>query len=303
MKRLGWFFSVNLLVLMTISTTLAIIFWLFDIQPYFQKVGINYLSLIVFCAIFGFAGSILSLLSSRWMAKVMLGVKLISSQDPTTPEAAFLIKTVQRFMPDCGITKMPEIGVYHSSEVNAFATGATKNRALIAVSSGLLHRMDKNSIEGVIAHEMAHIQNGDMITMTLIQGVVNTFVLFFARVVAWGVAHIISRDGDDDTPPPYFLVSLLTFFFEIFLSILGSIAVAYFSRTREFKADEGGASLAGTHKMIHALEALRTTLNKLDGSNPSFASFKISGESSRILKLFATHPDLEERIARLKNLE
>jgi len=272
------------------------------LHSYLTEYGINYKALLIFCSFFGFLGAFISLAMSRFAAKAFMGVQVIVPDQPMSHEEQFLLNTVYRYAQDCGISTMPEVGIYPGNEVNAFATGPGKNSALVAVSQGLLQRMDKKAIEGVLAHEMAHISNGDMVTMTLLQGVVNTFVMFFARIAAWIVANAIQGDREN-RGVSYLMVSLLTFVFELFLSILGSILVAFFSRMREFKADQGGAALAGTPKMIHALESLRQTIKLIDPSHPGIATLKISGNSSRLMKLLATHPDLEERIARLKNLE
>lgn len=297
-KRVFLFITVNILVVLTISLTLN----LFGLHSYLTEYGINYKALLIFCSIFGFLGAFISLAMSRFAAKAFMGVQVIAPDGPMSYEEQFLVQTVHRFAQNCGISTMPEVGIYPSPEVNAFATGPGKNSALVAVSRGLLQRMDKKAIEGVLAHEIAHISNGDMVTMTLIQGVVNTFVMFFARIAAWVVANAIQGDREN-RGVSYFMVSLLTFVFEIFLSIFGSILVAFFSRIREFKADHIGAQLAGTQKMIYALESLKQTIKLIDPAQPSIASLKINGHSSRLVKLFATHPDLEDRIARLKNLE
>ncbi|NUM36028.1 MAG: protease HtpX [Candidatus Brocadiae bacterium] len=297
-KRVFLFIAVNILVVVSISLTLNVL----GLHSYLTEYGINYKALLIFCSFFGFLGAFISLAMSRFAAKTFMGVQVILPDEPMSHEEQFLLNTVYRFAQDCGITTMPEVGIYPSNEVNAFATGPGKNSALVAVSKGLLQRMDKKAIEGVLAHEMAHIANGDMVTMTLIQGIVNTFVMFFARIAAWVVANAIQGDKEN-RGVSYLMVSLLTFVFEIFLSILGSILVAFFSRIREYKADHIGAQLAGTQKMIYALECLKQTIKLIDPAQPSIASLKISGNSSKLMRLLATHPDLEDRIARLKNLE
>ncbi len=299
-KRVFLFVLVNILVVITITASLSI----FGVRPYLTKQGINLTALVIFCSVIGFGGAFISLMISRWVAKFIYRIYIIDPQSPQNSQEAFLIKTVYRFAQDCGIRTMPEVGIYNSPEVNAFATGATKNSSLVAVSSGLLDSMESIAIEGVLAHEVSHISNGDMVTMTLLQGIINTFVMVFARIAAWVLANALrSRDSDEISAPPYFLNAILVFIFEIFLSILGSIIVAFFSRIREFKADEGGASLAGTHKMIRALQSLQTTLKRLDTSHSSIATLKISGKPSSFAKLFSTHPDLEERIQHLRELE
>ena len=200
--------------------------------------------------------------------------------------------TVHRLAQAANLPEMPEVGWYPSPEVNAFATGPTKSRALVAVSAGLLEKMDRAEVEGVLGHEIAHIANGDMVTMTLVQGVINALVMFLARVIAFFLAN---RGRDSNAAPSYFVVFIL----EIALSALGMIAVAAFSRYREYRADAGGAELAGRQKMISALEALQRTTRLVDlTGKESLATLKISGK--RKFSLFSTHPPLEERIARLK---
>ena len=295
-KRVLLFIAVNILVVLTISISLQIL----GVQPYLTRQGINYQALLIFCAIVGFAGAFISLSLSRFTAKMFMGVEVIDSDHPGSHEEEFLVRTVYRLAEDAGINTMPEVGIYNSPEVNAFATGPSKNSALVAVSAGLLAEMAPDAIEGVLAHEVAHIVNGDMVTMTLLQGVVNTFVMFFARIAAWITASALQGD-DDERRPSYLFMYLLTFVFELFLSILGSIVVAYFSRVREYAADRGGAMLAGRDKMIYALRTLKQTIATIDHSQQAIASLKISGNTSRLARLLATHPDLDDRIARLQN--
>ncbi|NDD91784.1 protease HtpX, partial [bacterium] len=200
-----------------------------------------------------------------------------------------------------GLPAMPEVGIYDSPEVNAFATGPSKSRSLVAVSTGLLHRMKPEEVRGVLGHEVAHIANGDMVTMTLIQGVVNAFVMFLARVIAY--AWTMTRGNDNEersgTPASFFVVQLVL---EMVLMILGSIVVAWFSRYREYRADSGGARLAGRESMIQALEKLQRTMEDVDPSaQPAVQSLKISGRAGGLMSLFSTHPPLEERIARLRS--
>ncbi len=289
-KRLILFFAVNILIIMTISFTLNI----FGIRPYLDARGINYQALIMFCLVWGMGGAFISLGLSRVMAKWMMGVKVI---DPnvSNEELSWLVNTVHRLARSAGLSKMPEVGIYSSPEINAFATGPTKNRALVAVSEGLLDAMDRSQIEGVLAHEVSHIANGDMVTMTLLQGIINAIVMFLARVLAFFLVN--KRNSDEDSPGLRYLV---TFVLEILLSFLGMLVIAAFSRYREYRADAGGASLAGREKMISALKALLNTVKyaNLTG-NESVASFKISG-STKFIKLLSTHPPLEERIARLE---
>lgn len=211
-----------------------------------------------------------------------------------------MVETVHRLARSAGITTMPEVGIYESPEVNAFATGPTKNRALVAVSSGLLNRMSRDQVEGVLGHEVAHVANGDMVTMTLIQGVVNAFVMFLARAIAFAIAQTGRRDDQEGSSFSHGTYYVVQFVLEMVFMILGSILVAFVSRWREFRADHGGARLAGRDKMIAALEALRRNHELIDTqTQASVRSLKISSRGS-FLQLFSTHPSLEERIARLE---
>ncbi|HOJ86544.1 MAG TPA: protease HtpX [Elusimicrobiales bacterium] len=292
-KRVFLFAILNILVIITLSITLNIL----GIKGYLTNYGIDYYALMVFCLIWGMGGAFISLMLSRIMAKWMMGVHVI---DPDTrdPGLRWLIDTVYKLSRQAGLDKMPEVGIYESREINAFATGPTRNRALVAVSSGLLENMSEEEIEGVIAHEVSHISNGDMVTMTLLQGVINAIVMFLARVIAFAVTS--RRDGDRDSSP--FMRYVITVMLEIALSFLGMILLAWFSRFREFKADEGGAKLAGKEKMIAALERLKRTIERADLTQvESVKAFKISSKSS-FFHLFATHPPLEDRINRLKEL-
>ncbi|MBP1621860.1 MAG: htpX [Acidobacteria bacterium] len=292
-KRVFLFVIVNILVLVTISITLRLL----GLQPYLTAYGIDYRSLAVFCLVWGMGGALISLALSRVMAKMAMGVKVI---DPATaePAARDLVNTVHNLARAAGLPKMPEVGVYNSPEVNAFATGPTKSRALVAVSRGLLERMDRQAVEGVLGHEIAHIANGDMVTMTLLQGVINAFVMFFARVIAFFLTQLMRRD---DSGPGWGMQYLFTIVLEIALSLLGAMVVAAFSRWREFRADRGGAQFAGRGNMIAALEALQRTTQMVDTRHEALATFKISGRKRGALAmLFATHPPLEARIQRLQ---
>jgi len=298
MKRVFLFILVNILVILTISITINIL----GVRPYLTYYGIDYQALLIFCAIVGFSGALISLALSRFMAKAMLGVKLIDPERPSSSFERELVQTVQRLSNKAGLPVLPEIGIYPSPEVNAFATGPTKSKALVAVSQGLANRMDRRALEGVLGHEIAHVANGDMVTMTLIQGVINTFVMFFARVLAWGLSTFLSGDREsrrDGFANP-FIHYIFIFVFEIIFSILGAIVVAYFSRKREFRADKGGANLAGRETMIYALSALKENLALVDKEHQSVSTLKISGGKKGFLSLFATHPDLDLRIERLK---
>jgi heat shock protein HtpX len=294
-KRVFLFLAVNLLVITTITFILGIL----RVGRYFPQGGLT--GLAVICLVWGFTGALISLAISRLMAKWMMGVQVI---DPNTtdPDLRQLVDVVHNLARAAGLPKMPEVGMYESDEVNAFATGPTKSRALVAVSSGLLQRMSWREVEGVLGHEITHVSNGDMVTMTLIQGVINSFVLFLSRILAFLVAQALRRDDDRGSGWIQFLLAQV---FQIVLSILGFVVVCWFSRQREFRADAGGARLAGRENMIGALQALQAVhapeLARAEASHSqAFQSLKISGTGRGWMALFSTHPPLEERIARLE---
>ena len=301
MKRIFLFLVVNFLVIITISLILNVL----GIRPYLTAYGINYNSLMVFCLIWGMGGALFSLASSRLIAKWVMGVKII---DPDTNNTNLqeLVNTIYHLSEAANLPKMPQVGIYESPEVNAFATGPTKARSLVAVSSGLMERMHRDEIEGVLGHEISHIANGDMVTMTLIQGIVNAFVMFLSRAIAFALVQAMrardERDGGGFSYGTYFIVS---FVLEILFMIVGSIVVAWFSRYREFRADAGGAKLAGRNNMVSALKALLRTNKIIDpaANQPAVQTLKISGRGTGLMRLFATHPPLEERIARLQAME
>jgi heat shock protein HtpX len=256
-----------------------------------------------FCLIWGMGGAFISLALSRIMAKWMMGVQVI---DPNTrdPELQQLLQLVYGLAKGAHLSKMPEVGIYDSPELNAFATGPTKSRSLVAVSSGLLSRMTPDQIEGVLGHEITHVANGDMVTMTLLQGVINAFVMFLARVLAFAIAQALRGDRDDregSRGMSYFTFYIVQFVLEIIFMILGSMVVATFSRWREYRADAGGARLAGRENMISALQALQRTYESVDmKAQPAVQALKISSKPRGVLSFFSTHPPLEERIARLQ---
>jgi len=288
-KRIVLFVVTNLAIMVTVSIVLSLL----GVSGYIQPGGgTDYAALMVFCAIWGMVGSVASLLMSRWIAKRSLGVKLVNGQTGT-PELDWLYRTVERLARQAQLP-MPEVGYYESPEVNAFATGPSKSKSLVAVSSGLLRGMRQEETEGVLAHELSHIKNGDMVTMTLIQGVVNAFVMFLARVIG-GVV----RNAADERYA-YMLSFIVTIVLDIALGFLGMIVVAWFSRAREFRADAGAAELAGRGNMIAALRRLQTTKQLVDNSEPALATLKISG--GKAMMLFATHPPLEARIAALEQM-
>jgi heat shock protein HtpX len=289
-KRIALFLAVNLLVLLTISILLTVL----GVRPYLTPYGLDYTQLALFVLVWGMGGAFISLALSRVMAKWMLGVQVIPP-DVRDPELRWLVDTVHHLAQRAGLPAMPQVGRYESPEVNAFATGPTRSRALVAVSSGLLARMDHAQVEGVLGHELTHIANGDMVTMTLIQGVVNAVVMFLARVIAYTVTTNMRAEA---RAMARFAITIAL---EIGLSILGMIVVAGFSRRREFRADAGGARLAGREKMIGALQALQGTQALAPPEpNHALATLKISGRAGGLASLFATHPPLEARIRRLQ---
>lgn len=290
MKRIIYFLATNLAIMLVLSITMRLL----GVEPYLNANGLDLKNLLAFAAIMGFGGAFISLAMSKWSAKRMSGAVVI--EEPRTPTEIWLIKTVRTQADMVGI-KMPEVAVFDSPEVNAFATGMTKNSSLVAVSSGLLNKMNKDEAEAVLAHEISHIANGDMVTLTLIQGVVNTFVMFLSRVVGYAVDKIIFKT-EKGTGPAFFVTMIIA---ELILGVLASIIVMWFSRQREFRADAGAAKLSSSKKMIAALERLR------DEHEPSvlpkqMAASGISGSGAGGLKrLFTTHPSLDERIAALRS--
>lgn len=283
-KRIFLFLLTNIAVVVTISTILSVL----GVRP-----GDGLGPLAIFCLIWGMGGALISLAISRWMAKRAMGVQLVDGNTGNA-DADWLYRTVEKLAQQANLP-MPEVGIYNSPEVNAFATGPSKKRSLVAVSTGILRAMKRNELEAVLAHEMSHIGNGDMVTMTLLQGVMNAFVMFAARIIASIVAgQSKSERGSDGI---YFLVRIVV---EIVLGIAGSLVTAWFSRYREFRADAGGASLAGTGNMVAALQRLAEGPQGVDPRAPALASFKISG-APKFMALFSTHPPLEVRIAALRN--
>jgi len=287
-KRIFFFVVTNLLVVLT----LTIVASLLGIGRYAGGADIG--SLAVFCLFWGMGGAFISLQMSRWVAKRATGMHLIDGRTGRA-ELDNVYVTVERLARQANLP-MPEVGVYESPEVNAFATGPSKSRSLVAVSTGLLRSMRSNEVEGVLAHEVAHIANGDMVTMTLLQGVVNALVMFLARIVAYAVTRSDSREGNNNGL--YFLVVIVL---QIVLGILGSLVIAWFSRHREFRADHGGATLAGRENMIGALRRLMANREMVDTSHQALATLKINGARGWMV-FFSTHPPLEARIAALESL-
>ncbi len=297
-KRIFLFVALNLLVILMVTLILNI----FHVQPYLTDHGIDVPSLLFFCLIWGTVGAFISLALSRVMAKWMLGVSLI---DPETrdPSLKKILDLVESLSHRAGIP-MPQVGIYHSNEVNAFATGPTQRRSLVAISSGLLQRMDQKEIEGVLGHEISHIANGDMVTMTLLQGVINAFVMFLARILA-SLLSGFGRNRQGNQGGSLMSYMLFTYLFEAVFMSLGFLVIAAFSRYREFRADRGGAQLAGKQSMISALEKLASFKHNEDPKqNQAVAAFKIARSNKKgFFALFSTHPPLEERIERLERLD
>ncbi len=291
MKRIFLFVVTNLAVVFVINITLRLL----GVDRWLNEAGgINFSALLVLSAVIGFAGSLVSLAMSKWSAKRMVGAQVI--ENPIDPTERWLMETVSRQAQAAGIG-MPEVAIYDAPDVNAFATGWNRNDALVAVSTGLLHNMSKDEIEAVLGHEMSHVANGDMVTLALIQGVVNTFVIFFAKLFGFFVDRVLLKnDGRNGPGIGAFVAEIAA---QLVLGILASIIVMWFSRQREFRADAGGANLAGRNKLIAALEKLKS--NHEQALLPEkMAAFGISGGHA-FAKIFMTHPPLDERIAALRN--
>ena len=291
MKRIFLFLATNLAIIVVLSISLRLL----GVERILDEQGVNLDlgALLIFAAVFGFGGAFISLAISKWMAKRTTGAQVI--EQPSNEVERWLVETVKRQADRAGIG-MPEVAIFPSPAPNAFATGMSRNKSLVAVSSGLLHNMDKDEVEAVLGHEVAHVANGDMVTLTLIQGVVNTFVIFLSRVIGHTVDRVVFKN-ERGHGPAFWITTIIA---EIVLGILASIIVMWFSRQREFRADAGGASLAGRQKMIAALERLK------QGSAPAelpdqLAAFGIAGGIGQGLKkLFMSHPPLDERIEALR---
>jgi heat shock protein HtpX len=283
MKRILLFVATNLAIMVTLSVILSVL----GINGYGGLQG-----QLLFCLIWGMGGSFISLQMSRFIAKQAMGVQLVDGRSGHA-DADWLYATIRQLTDRAGLP-MPEVGIYDSPEVNAFATGPSKSRSLVAVSSGLLRSMQRDEVEGVLAHEVSHIGNGDMVTMTLIQGVVNAFVMFFARIIA----NILRSAVDERMSGAVYFMTLIVL--QIGLGLLGSVVVCWFSRAREFRADAGAATLAGRGKMISALQRLQQNTKMIETDHPALATMKISGTRGW-LALLSTHPPLDARIAALQN--
>ncbi len=290
MKRIFLFMVTNLAILLVLSITLRLLG--VDRILDAEGVGIDFNSLLIMAAVIGFGGSLVSLAMSKWSAKRMTGAVVI--EQPSDPTERWLVETVRRQaeLADIG---MPEVAIYDASDVNAFATGMNRNNALVAVSTGLLQNMHKDEIEGVLAHEISHVANGDMVTLALIQGVVNTFVIFLSRIIGHTVDRVVFKT-ERGHGPAFMITSIVA---QMVLGVLASMVVMWFSRQREFRADAGGAQLAGRNKMIAALERLKQQ-HEPSQLPDRIAAFGISGGNNDIRGLFMSHPPLEMRIAALR---
>lgn len=296
-KRIALFLLTNILVIATISIVTSLL----GLQPYLNSKGIDYRTLAIFCAIWGTGGAFISLWISKWVAKSGMGVQIIDPQT-ASGNARELLNVVYGLANRVGLKKMPEVGVYDSPEMNAFATGPSKNNSLVAVSSGLLNSMDSKEVTAVLGHEITHVGNGDMVTMTFIQGIVNAFALFLSRILAYAITVGFSRnDSDSSSGISGGMFYSLAFVFDILFTLLGTLVVAAFSRHREYRADAGGAHLVGKDDMIAALQRLETGPQIEDKRAPSLAALKISHQSGW-LSWFASHPPLEKRIQRLERM-
>jgi len=294
MKRVLLFLGTNLAIIVVASITLSLL----GVNSFLDETGtnLNLQALLIFCFVFGMAGSFISLLLSKKIAKWTMKVQIIDK--PRNASEEWLFRTIESQSKEAGIG-MPEVGVFQAQQANAFATGANRNKALVAVSSGMLGRFDKPEIEAVLGHEIGHVANGDMITLALIQGVVNTFVMFLARVVGFAVDRVILRN-EEGLGLGYFITTIVA---EIVLAILASTIVFWFSRKREFRADEAGARLGSRNGMINALQRLKAESKVPNQLPESMQAFGITGgKRSGIKALFSTHPPLEDRIAALQNM-
>jgi len=289
MKRIFLFVVTNLAVLALLSVVIFIIERVFGVRLAGGGLG----GLLVFAAVFGFGGALISLALSKWTAKRMMGVHLITA--PQSDLETWLLATVKRLADQAHIG-MPEVGIFDAAEMNAFATGARRNAALVAVSTGLLRSMSRSQIEAVLGHEITHVSNGDMVTLALLQGVLNTFVIFLARIIGSFVDRALFKNDREQSGIGFFLTTMVA---QIVLGIFASMIVSWYSRRREFRADRGGADLAGTGSMIAALEALKRSQG--EPMPPQMQAFGINtGGGSGFTRLFMSHPPLDERIAALQ---
>jgi heat shock protein HtpX len=290
MKRIFLFVVTNLAVLALLSVVIFIIERVFGVRLAGGGLG----GLLVFAAVFGFGGALISLALSKWTAKRMMGVHVITA--PQSDLETWLLATVKRLADQAHIG-MPEVGIFDAAEMNAFATGARRNAALVAVSTGLLRNMSRSQIEAVLGHEITHVSNGDMVTLALLQGVLNTFVIFLARIIGSFVDRALFKNDREQSGIGFFLTTMVA---QIVLGIFASMIVSWYSRRREFRADRGGADLAGTGSMIAALEVLKRSQG--EPMPPQMQAFGINtGGGSGFMRLFMSHPPLDERIAALQS--
>ena len=292
-KRYSLFLLTNILILLTVSLFSHFL----GLDKFIEQRGINPKSILIFCLFWGFSGAFINLALSRWLTKRLMKVTIINA-NTVIPEFQALIEAVHVLSKRAGLYKMPEVGIYDSDEINAFATGPSRNRSLVAISTGLARRMNSDQIFGVLGHEISHIANGDMVTMTLLQGVINSFVMFFSRILS----SVITKNEQGQNH--YFFRYILTITFELIFGILGSLVVVAFSRHREFRADEGSCKIAGKENMIRALQGLMEqnfqSNNNVEKSGLS--ALKIYGKEGRFSNLFASHPPLAERLNKLQKL-
>ncbi|MBI2313779.1 MAG: protease HtpX [Betaproteobacteria bacterium] len=288
MKRIFLFLVTNLAIIFVLNLTLRLL----GVDRMLYGSGFNLAAVLVFAAVMGFGGAFISLAISKWSAKMMTGAQVIAQ--PQDPTELWLVETVRRQAQVAGIG-MPEVAIYDSPDMNAFATGMNRDSALVAVSTGLLQRMSKDEVEAVLGHEVSHVANGDMVTLGLIQGVVNTFVIFLSKVIGNLVDKVVFKN-ERGYGPAYYITDMIA---QLVLGILASVIVAWFSRQREFRADAGGARLAGREKMIAALEGLKRA-HEPSRLPEQMAAFGISGGGGGLMRFFMSHPPLDQRIAALR---
>ncbi|WP_420588925.1 protease HtpX [Bacterioplanoides sp.] len=293
MMRVLLFFGTNLAIMLVLGIVLSVT----GLGNYMQAGGgINLVSLLIFCGVFGMGGSLISLMMSKWMAKKSMGVQIIDQ--PQNSGEQWIVSTVKELADKAGIG-MPEVGIFHSDAPNAFATGANKNDALVAVSTGLLQRMDKEQVKAVLGHEIGHVANGDMVTLALMQGVLNTFVMFFARIIV-SIIDSFTRDENGEGGLGFIARIAITMVMDMILGIVASMMVAWFSRRREYRADQAGAELVSPAAMASALAALKQTYDQPSDLSGELTAFGIRGEAGGLSALMASHPPLDDRINALK---
>ena len=300
LKRISLFLLVNFLVVISVSVILN----LFHVQPFLRSYGLDMRSLLIFCLAWGMGGAFVSLALSRMTAKWMLGVQLVDSSC-SHPTYQKIYHLVERLSMQAGLTTTPQVGIFHSPTPNAFATGPTKNKSLVAVSTGLIEKMTLPELEAIIGHEITHITNGDMVTMTLLQGIINAFVMFLARVLAFALSSVSKDSKESRSSFSYGSYYLMVFLFEMVFMVLGSLIVCAYSRRREYRADLGGARLSSFNHMISALKSLDKAITyEKEPKAPALEAFMIKPMKKSVLsKLFSTHPSIEERCERLKKAQ